>query len=192
MRSPPRPRRCRRRCCAWCSSARSVILSCPTLCRSSRLPTRPIRRLTDGRSRRRWPIASAIWTGMSTPPPLRRGSRAGGPLPPAPPRPPDGEDAPGWPAPAVASVPDRWEDRLAVARAWVAGFLTVRPMLALAVPDDAAAAGRAWPSPRSWEMAARLQCAALAAGADELVVSLLVRGCVGPGAGVEFLTWLQE
>jgi hypothetical protein len=41
-------------------------------------------------------------------------------------------------------------------------------------------------------MAARLQCAALAAGADELVVSLLVRGCVGPGAGVEFLTWLQE
>jgi len=98
----------------------------------------------------------------------------------------------GWPAPAVASVPDGWADRLAVARAWVAGFLTVRPMLAIAVPDDAAAAGRAWPSPRSWEMAARLQCAALAAGADELVVSLLVRGCVGPGAGIEFLTWLQE
>ncbi len=98
----------------------------------------------------------------------------------------------GWPIPTLAAVPGRWADRLAVARAWVAGFLTVRPMLALAVPDDASAAGRAWPSPRSWEMAARLQCAALAAGADELVVSLLVRGCVGPGAGVEFLTWLQE
>jgi hypothetical protein len=98
----------------------------------------------------------------------------------------------GWPAPAVAAVPEGWEARLAVTRAWVAGFLTVRPMLALEVPDDAAAAGRAWPSPRSWEMAARLHGAALAAGTDELVISLLVRGCVGAGAGVEFLTWLQE
>jgi hypothetical protein len=91
----------------------------------------------------------------------------------------------GWPTPSLAAVPDGWDTRLAVTRAWVAGFLTVRPMLTLEVPDDAAAAGRAWPSPRSWEMAARLQAAALAAGADELVISLLVRG-------VEFLTWLQE
>jgi hypothetical protein len=98
----------------------------------------------------------------------------------------------GWPTPSLAAVPDGWDTRLAVTRAWVAGFLTVRPMLTLEVPDDAAAAGRAWPSPRSWEMAARLQAAALAAGADELVISLLVRGCVGSGAGVEFLTWLQE
>lgn len=98
----------------------------------------------------------------------------------------------GWPAPAIATVSEGWSRRLAVTRAWVAGFLTVRPMLVLAVPDDAAAAGRAWPSPRSWEMAARLQCAALAAGVDDLVVSMLVRGCVGPGAGVEYLTWLQE
>ncbi len=100
--------------------------------------------------------------------------------------------ASGWPAPSVAAVPAGWESRLAVTRAWVAGFLTVRPMLALAVPDDASAAGRAWPSPRSWEMAARLQCACQAARADELVVSLLIRGSVGAGAGVEYLTWLEE
>ena len=98
----------------------------------------------------------------------------------------------GWPAPPVAPVPDGWESRLPVARAWVAGFLTVRPMLALAVPDDASAAGRAWPSPRTWEMAARLQCAAQAANADQLVVSVVVRGSVGAGAGVEYLTWLEE
>jgi len=41
-------------------------------------------------------------------------------------------------------------------------------------------------------MAARLLAAGQAAGADELVVSLLVRGAVGAGAGVEFLTWLEE
>jgi hypothetical protein len=41
-------------------------------------------------------------------------------------------------------------------------------------------------------MAARLQAAGEAAGAGELATSLLIRGCVGAGAGVEFLTWLAE
>jgi len=41
-------------------------------------------------------------------------------------------------------------------------------------------------------MAARLQCAAQAANADQLVVSVVVRGSVGAGAGVEYLTWLEE
>ena len=41
---------------------------------------------------------------------------------------------------------------------------------------DAAGAGRAWPSRRTWDMAARLQTAAEAGGAGELVTSLLVRG----------------
>jgi hypothetical protein len=77
-------------------------------------------------------------------------------------------------------------------RSWIAGFLTVRPMLALAVPEDASGAGRAWPSPRTWDMVARLGAAAAAAGVGELTTSLLVRGCVGPGPGVEFITWLAE
>jgi hypothetical protein len=41
-------------------------------------------------------------------------------------------------------------------------------------------------------MAARLQAAAEASRAGELARSLLVRGCVGPGPGVEYLTWLAE
>jgi hypothetical protein len=65
-------------------------------------------------------------------------------------------------------------------------------MLALAVPEDAAGAGRAWPSPRTWDMVARLQAAAAAGDVGELATSLLVRGCVGPGCGVEYLTWLAE
>jgi hypothetical protein len=68
----------------------------------------------------------------------------------------------------------------------------VRPMLALSVPEDAAGAGRAWPSPRTWDMAARLLAAAESAGVDELVGPLLLRGCVGVGVGVEFATWLAE
>lgn len=98
----------------------------------------------------------------------------------------------GWPEPPTVSLPDRWEQHSAVQRAWVGGFLRVRPDLALDVPQQAARAGRAWPSPRTWDMAARLLTAARHAGADDLVASVLVRGCVGPGPGVELLAWLAE
>ncbi len=94
----------------------------------------------------------------------------------------------GWPTPPPPTLRPGWEQRIAVTRSWIAGFVTVRPTLALAVPEDAAGAGRAWPSPRSWDMAARL----MAASRDELVTSLLVRGCVGTGPGIELLTWLAE
>ncbi|MDA8319438.1 MAG: MoxR family ATPase [Actinomycetota bacterium] len=98
----------------------------------------------------------------------------------------------GWPVPGLPDLPDGWEDRVPVTRSWIAGFFTVRPPLVLAPPEDPAAAGRAWPSPRTWDLAARLHAAALAAGASDLIVSLLIRGCVGPGPGAEFWTWLAE
>lgn len=98
----------------------------------------------------------------------------------------------GWPTPRPPALPERWDRRVPVIRSWIAGFVTVRPMLALAVPEDAAGAGRAWPSPRTWDMLARLQAAAEAGGVGDLATSLLVRGCVGPGPGVEYLTWLAE
>lgn len=98
----------------------------------------------------------------------------------------------GWPTPRPPLLADAWERRIPVMRSWIAGFVTVRPPLAVAVPEDAAGAGRAWPSPRTWDMAARLMAAAEGAGAGELTRSLLVRGCVGPAAGVELLTWLAE
>jgi hypothetical protein len=98
----------------------------------------------------------------------------------------------GWPDPHPPSLPAGWERRIPVTRSWVGAFVTVRPPLALAVPDAAAGAGRAWPSPRTWDMAAKLLAAAEACGVGELITSVLVRGCVGPGPGVEFLTWLAE
>jgi hypothetical protein len=100
--------------------------------------------------------------------------------------------AAGWATPQVSHLPAAWDDRAGLARAWVAGFLTVRPPLALDVPGDAAASGRAWPSPRTWDMAARLLAASQAAEATDLCLSLLIRGAVGAGPGVEFLTWLVE
>jgi len=98
----------------------------------------------------------------------------------------------GWAAPVVPTLPQRWEAGLGLARGLVAAFLHVRPALACAPPADAASAGRGWPSPRTWDMAARLLAAGDAAGADEETRSALVRGSVGEGAGVEFLAWLAE
>jgi hypothetical protein len=98
----------------------------------------------------------------------------------------------GWPVPRVPELAPDWSGRVTVSRSWVAGFLRVRPALALEVPDEISSAGRAWPSPRTWDMAAVLLTAARGAGADDTVLSHLIRGTVGPGAGAEFLTWLVE
>lgn len=98
----------------------------------------------------------------------------------------------GWAAPAVPALPARWEAGLGVTRGLVAAFLHVRPALACAPPDDATSAGKGWPSPRTWDMTARLLTASNAAGAGGEARSALVRGAVGEGAGVEFLAWLAE
>jgi len=100
--------------------------------------------------------------------------------------------ATGWTAPVVPLLPDGWESGEPLSKGVVAAFLHVRPALALAPPTDASAAGRGWPSPRTWEMAARLLTAANTAGVSESARSALVRGAVGEGAGVEFLAWLAE
>ena len=64
-------------------------------------------------------------------------------------------------------------------------------MLALAVPDDSSGAGRAWPSPRSWDLAARLQAAAEGENVSQLATFAARRAAaLGPGPGVEYFTWL--
>jgi hypothetical protein len=97
----------------------------------------------------------------------------------------------GFPAPSVAELtPPDTAERLA-ARATVAAFLEVRPALTLDVPTGAAA-GRGWPSPRSWEAVATLLAACEAGQASPDALALLVAGAVGPGAALEFLSWLEN
>lgn len=98
----------------------------------------------------------------------------------------------GWPAPQVVRLPDGWEVGIPASRALVASFIRHRPHLLLQVPNSEGQAGRAWPSPRSWDMAARLLAACDAVQAGEDVVASLVCGCVGEGAGLEFLTWRRS
>jgi hypothetical protein len=59
----------------------------------------------------------------------------------------------------------------------------------LHLPKTDAEAGKPWPSPRSWHMAARLMAATKAANAGKDCEIALVAGCVGEGVGIEFLNW---
>lgn len=95
----------------------------------------------------------------------------------------------GWRSPSVPRLPECWQGFIPASRALVASFIRHRPHLLLQVPASEDQAGKAWPSPRSWDMAARLLAASDAAQAGDDIAASLVAGCVGDGAGLEFLAW---
>ncbi|MFJ7064737.1 AAA family ATPase [Streptomyces sp. NPDC101115] len=78
------------------------------------------------------------------------------------------------------------------ARRAVCGLLGTRPALVHRLPSTETRRGGAWPSPRSWDMALSLIAFATAAGSSRDVLSLLVRGTVGDGPGLELLAWLDR
>jgi hypothetical protein len=98
----------------------------------------------------------------------------------------------GWGAPVVPRLPDGWEAQLALGRGLVSAFVSARPGLTVAMPQDGTAQGRGWPSPRSWEMTSVLWTAATVAGASEQARAALVMGSVGQGAGIELLNWASK
>ncbi len=95
-----------------------------------------------------------------------------------------------WPRITVPTLDEGYAARLGNARARVAAFLSVRSGQLSAVPRDAASRGRAFPTPRSWDMAARLLAAAQPR--DSETIRLLVHGAIGAPTGHEFLTWLDS
>lgn len=83
-------------------------------------------------------------------------------------------------------------EAVAFARRAVCGLLGARPALVHQLPSTEARRGGAWPSPRSWDMALCLTAFATAAGVSRDVLSLLVRGTVGDGPGLELLSYLDR
>jgi MoxR-like ATPase len=59
-------------------------------------------------------------------------------------------------------------------------------------PATPVEAGRAWPSPRSWDHALRLYAMARALSLGVEDTTALLGGCVGPGAAVEFLAFAAD
>ncbi|MBV6703058.1 AAA family ATPase [Kitasatospora aureofaciens] len=98
-----------------------------------------------------------------------------------------------WPRATLPRLdPDALPDAVAFARRAVCGLLAARPKLVHQLPSSEARRGGAWPSPRSWDMTLRLIAFATAAGSSRDVLSLLVRGTVGDGPGMELLASLDR
>jgi hypothetical protein len=91
------------------------------------------------------------------------------------------------------TVPDVLEteatSHVAAALRGIGSFITARPDLVHHMPGASSERGLAWPSPRSWEMGARLLGYSAAAGVKAGARQQLLAGSVGPSAAREYLAW---
>jgi MoxR-like ATPase len=78
------------------------------------------------------------------------------------------------------------------ARSFIAGFLSTRTGLWVQLPEDAASQAGPWPSPRTWDASARLIARTVQDGARAADAIDLVAGAIGAGAGLEFLTYMEN
>ncbi|GAB7102369.1 MoxR family ATPase [Streptomyces phaeofaciens JCM 4814] len=93
-----------------------------------------------------------------------------------------------WPRATLPRLdPARLTEAVDFARRAVCGLLAARPTLVHRLPSAETRRGGPWPSPRSWDMTLSLIAFATAAGSSRDVLSLLVRGTVGDGPGLELL-----
>ena len=98
-----------------------------------------------------------------------------------------------WPRATLPRLdPAKLPEAVDLARRAVCGLLAARPALVHRLPSGETRRGGAWPSPRSWEMTLHLLAFATAAGSARDVLSLLVRGAVGDGPGLELLASLDR
>ncbi|MFF4256810.1 AAA family ATPase [Streptomyces sp. NPDC001663] len=98
-----------------------------------------------------------------------------------------------WPRATLPRLaPEKLPEAVDFARRAVCGLLGARPKLVHQLPSSETRRGGAWPSPRSWEMTLCLIAFATAAGSSRDVLSLLVRGTVGDGPGLELLASLDR
>jgi MoxR-like ATPase len=87
---------------------------------------------------------------------------------------------------------EKVESAIRAERAVLAGFLASRPDLTTVLPKSAVEQGRAFPTPRSWEMVAKLSGWITAANLDSGVRRIAVLGCVGTGAAAEYMTYREN
>ena len=101
----------------------------------------------------------------------------------------------GWPAVDAdfpAPSPDALAQTTGRARALVSAFVRSQPGDLDACPDNPVAAGRAWPSPRSWDLGTRLYAMALALGLNLDDAHALLAGCLGNGVALKFLAYVRD
>jgi MoxR-like ATPase len=91
------------------------------------------------------------------------------------------------PAKEEERVMHEWPDAFAKACALVGGFIRAKAELLYKQPNQGSPdLSRAWPSPRSWELATRALAGAYVHNLDEVLTDTLIEAAVGRGATVEF------
>lgn len=92
-----------------------------------------------------------------------------------------------------AIIKEKWDYEWARASALFARGIRANPTLLYQLPsDESGSRGLAWPSPRTWEFAARAYTACKCLGYDRDVSDVLIEGCVGHAAAGSILEWISS
>ena len=92
----------------------------------------------------------------------------------------------------LVMLPHDWHEGIEATKILFASFIKANPTKLYNQPNNAEDAGKAWASPRTWDMASRLLAASRSVSLDKIEEMTLIRGVVGEGAAVEFLEWERE
>lgn len=91
-----------------------------------------------------------------------------------------------------AGVAEVWPESFAKAKGLVVGFLKRKNLLLKPPLASDPASSKAWPSPRTWEMATRALAGAMAQGLSETDCNTLVAAFVGLGPATELASYRKE
>lgn len=98
----------------------------------------------------------------------------------------------GFQIPSVPRLPEDWETLIPTNAALVAAFVKKMPTRWYDIPKNEDQRGKAWPSPRTWTLAARMMAAAESVGLGSDGRAEVVSALVGSGSGMEFANWCKE
>ncbi len=95
----------------------------------------------------------------------------------------------GFPSINFPHLATDWQESERESRIMVSSFVQHKQTLLYNCPKNDSEAGKPWPSPRSWTMAARLSAACKSVNAGQEVELPLLSGCVGDGPALEYVNW---
>lgn len=93
---------------------------------------------------------------------------------------------------SAPKVPADWTEGIVGQLALVSSYIRSRPQALHRLPEQETEAGRAWASPRTWEMAAHCLAACEATKVSEDVEIQMIAGAIGVSTAQEFLVWRKE
>jgi MoxR-like ATPase len=86
-----------------------------------------------------------------------------------------------------------WPQHYATAKGIVSAFIRRRPQLLHKMPEvNDPKASKAWPSPRTWELATRAFAGSLLHGLNEIDADTLIASFIGDAAASEWSVWRRE